>query len=45
MKISNPKNNINETIIKSIIWNNIIDLFKTEKNIDITSYLISITIK
>jgi len=45
MKISNQKNNINETIIKSIIWNNIIELFKLEKNIDLTPYLISVTIK
>ena len=45
MEISSKKNNLNETIIKSIIWNNIIDLFISEKNIDITPYLISITIK
>ena len=45
MEISTKKNTINETIIKSIIWNNIIDLFKSEKNIDITPYLISVTIK
>ncbi len=45
MEISTKKNNLNETIIKSIIWNNIIDLFITEKNIDITPYLISVTIK
>jgi len=45
MQISNPKNNINNTIIKSIIWNNIIDLFAKEKNINISPYLISVTIK
>ena len=31
-----------ETIMKSIIWNTIIEIFKSEKNIDITSYLVSI---
>ena len=31
-------------IIKSIIWKTIIDLFLEEKKIDITKYLISITI-
>ena len=31
-----------ETIIKSIIWNTIIEIFKSEKNMDITSYLVSI---
>jgi len=44
MEIKHWKNNLNETIIKSIIWNTIIDLFSREKNIDITPYLISITI-
>lgn len=34
-----------EVIIKSIIRKSIIDLFKEEKNIDISSYLISIKIK
>ena len=34
-----------EIIIKSIIWKSIIDLFKKEKNIDITKYLISIRLK
>ena len=32
-------------IIKSIIWKTIIDLFQEEKNIDITKYLISVTLK
>lgn len=45
MEISSQKHNLNNTIIKSIIWNNIIDLFKSEKNIDLTPYLISITLK
>jgi len=31
-----------EQVIKSIIWNSIINDFKNKKNIDITSYLISI---
>ncbi len=33
-----------ELIIKSIIWKTIIDLFKKEKNINISNYLISIKI-
>ncbi len=37
--------NKNKLIIKSIIWKTIIDLFKKEKNMDISNYLISITIK
>jgi hypothetical protein len=45
MEISNNKNKISDAIIKSIIWNNIIDLFISEKKIDITPYLISVTIK
>jgi len=45
MEISSQKYKLNNTIIKSIIWNNIIDLFKREKNIDLTPYLISITLK
>jgi len=31
-----------EVIIKSILWNSIIEVFNAEKNIDITPYLISI---
>lgn len=34
-----------DVIIKSIIWNTIIDIFNTEKNIDITPYLVSIQLK
>jgi len=38
------KKKITDTIIKSIIWNTIIDIFKQEKNIDIKDFLISIKI-
>lgn len=31
-----------DTIIKSIIWNTIIEIFKSQKNIDIKDYLVSI---
>jgi len=31
-----------EVFIKSIMWNSFIEVFKSEKNIDITSYMISI---
>ena len=34
-----------ETILKSIIWNTLIETFKKEKQIDITSYLESIKLK
>ena len=34
-----------EVIIQSIIWNTIIDIFQTEKNINIKKYLISIKLK
>ena len=34
-----------EIIIKSIIWNSIIEIFKKEKSLDITRYLISIIIR
>lgn len=34
-----------ELIIKSIIWKTVIDEFKKEKSIDITSYLVSIRLK
>jgi len=34
-----------EVIIQSIIWNTIIEVFKSKKNMDITSYLISIKLK
>jgi len=34
-----------EVIIQSIIWNTIIEIFKAKKNMDITSYLVSIKLK
>jgi len=34
-----------DVIIKSIIWNSVIDVFKNKKNIDIASYLVSIQLK
>nr|MDD3720361.1 hypothetical protein [Candidatus Gracilibacteria bacterium] len=39
------KKNLNELVIKSSIWNSIIEVFKYEKNMDITPYLVSIQIK
>jgi len=36
------KNKLSDTIIKSIIYNTIIEVFKTEKNIDLSNYLSSI---
>ena len=34
-----------EAIIKSLVWNSVIEVFKEKKDIDITSYLWSIQIK
>lgn len=34
-----------EIFIKSTMWNTIIDVFQSEKNINITDYLVSIQIK
>lgn len=34
-----------EVFIKSTMWNSIIEIFKTEKNIDITSYMVSIQLR
>ncbi len=34
-----------DVIVKSIIWNTIIGIFKLKKNIDITPYLVSIQLK
>ncbi len=34
-----------ETVIKSIIWNTLIETYQTKKNIDITPYLVSIQLK
>ena len=36
------KNNLNDTIVKSVIFNTIIEIFLKEKNIDIKDYIISI---
>ncbi len=34
-----------EAIIKSLTWNSVVEVFKEEKNIDITDYLWSIKLK
>lgn len=34
-----------DVVIKSIVWTSIIEIFKTEKNIDLTTYLVSINIR
>jgi hypothetical protein len=34
-----------EVFIKSLMWNTVIEIFKNEKNIDITSYMISIQLR
>ena len=34
-----------EVFIKSTMWNSVIDTFKSEKNIDITNYMISIQLR
>lgn len=34
-----------DVVIKSIVWTSIIEIFKTEKEIDITPYLVSINIR
>lgn len=34
-----------EVFIKSTMWNSIIEVFKSEKNIDITSYMISVQLR
>lgn len=34
-----------EVVIKSIIWNTIIDIFKKEKNVDLSDFLVSIKLK
>jgi hypothetical protein len=41
----NIQENKKEVFIKSIMWNSIIEVFKDEKNIDITSYLVSIQLR
>jgi len=35
------KNKLSDTIIKSIIYNTVIEVFKNEKNIDLNNYLSS----
>lgn len=34
-----------EVFIKSTMWNSIIEVFKKEKNIDITNYMVSIQLR
>jgi len=34
-----------EVFVKSTMWNSIIEVFKIEKNIDITDYLVSIQLR
>ncbi len=34
-----------ETVIKSLVWKSVIDVYKNERGMDITSYLVSIRIK
>ncbi len=44
MQLNIPKEN-GEVFIKSTMWNSIIEVFKNEKNIDITSYLVSVQLR
>jgi ERCC4-related helicase len=44
MEIWNTPQSKKDVIMKSIIWNTIIEVFNWEKNIDITDYLTSIKI-
>jgi hypothetical protein len=44
MKLSLTKNK-KELFIKTSFWNSIIEVFKLEKNIDITEYLVSVQVK
>lgn len=44
MELNIPINK-QEVFIKSTMWNSIIEVFKSEKNIDITSYMISIQLR
>lgn len=39
------KRNLNELVIKSSVWNSIIEVFKDTKKLDITPYLVSIQLK
>lgn len=44
MQLNIPINK-QEIFIKSIMWNTIIEVFKGEKNMDITSYMISVQLR
>ncbi|MDD3301940.1 MAG: hypothetical protein PHN31_00150 [Candidatus Gracilibacteria bacterium] len=46
MYISNllGKRNLNELVIKSILWNSIIEIFRKNKNFNILPFLVSIKI-
>ena len=44
MELNIPLNK-QEVFIKSAMWNSVIDIFKSEKNIDITSYMVSIQLR
>jgi hypothetical protein len=44
MKLSLTKNR-EELLIKTSFWNSIIEVFKLEKNIDVSEYLVSVQIK
>ena len=44
MQLNIPINK-QEIYIKSTMWNTIIEVFKNEKNMDITSYMISIQLR
>jgi hypothetical protein len=44
MQLNIPINK-QEIFIKSIMWNTIIEVFKNEKNMDITSYMISVQLR
>lgn len=45
LQTSINKKNLNELVIKSSIWNSLIEVYLNEKNIDISIYLVSIQIK
>jgi len=47
MELQNSINRLGKTevIIQSIIWNTIIEIFKTKKNMDLTPFLVSIKLK
>jgi DNA-directed RNA polymerase len=41
----NIDQNKQEIYIKSMMWNSVIEVFKNEKNIDITKYMVSIQLR